>query len=822
MYLFFLYIFINNNLFLTIIIKYNPINKNEINELRNEISKLKTEMKEIKNVCDECLRNIKSNNLYLEMSKNNEINHDNINEINNYKNKSIKINKDLELKDIMKIITINYNNKDNTFSISHDINDISFKNFIKQVENKLSFDINNIDIYYFKEFGKKIIIKNQKDFLSALKNKIFKFYFKDKIVPENKKEQNYINNEDILKNKSVKSPKKFENFKKEEKEVIDHFISLNYLQNEIKMEDYLNNTSYLSSLVKQQNIEEIKKNKNQFINPEEYCKLPGLIEEKEKPNEKDYNFILSLIYKILNEKGINVNIYKNKKNIDKGFCDISLQYFFSGLTEKNKYKIYFKLDNDKINKLLEKDKELIDFINSWKTIISNELILDKNNIFLVNPQNDNEGFSLDLVSNEKNHIKNFSLLEKRADIKKVEEKCFIEGCQLSSEIFNPQYDNKDPFWANNEKRGGEDYIPPIGWYGYGLQVPNYDNGNKDWLSYDNRKGEFAVAYFGISNKNNNNNLDQKHFLNEIDVVNIQKKGYEQIYQKDEDLKHPGKLCGCGIYLYQEPNIAENTSGIIDIEGVQYKILLMCRVNPDKIRQPVGYKKCWVLNPTPNEIRPYRILIKKIFKSPMSGASQNEIKIFQSNPLYYQQIINEKDTSFYKTNNTQLNDNDYVINLYTSNDYIYINHFLREGKLIQSCYTLKQIKSWIYCLHCSLINKKKNVYNGNIYYRGVSRKFPNKLLGIGSKFIFSEFVSVSEDKNVAVNFACNGTLFIIRIENNEPNSYCNNIGNISCIKSEKEILITSNCTFHVTDIEERESIDTFDTVYLTCEGYKIKI
>ncbi len=66
---------------------------------------------------------------------------------------------------------------------------------------------------------------------------------------------------------------------------------------------------------------------------------------------------------------------------------------------------------------------------------------------------------------------------------------------------------------------------------------------------------------------------------------------------------------------------------------------MCRVNPDKIRQPVGYKKCWVLNPTPNEIRPYRILIKKIFKSPMSGASQNEIKIFQSNPLYYQQIIN---------------------------------------------------------------------------------------------------------------------------------------------------------------------------------------
>ena len=268
---------------------------------------------------------------------------------------------------------------------------------------------------------------------------------------------------------------------------------------------------------------------------------------------------------------------------------------------------------------------------------------------------------------------------------------------------------------------------------------------------------------------------------------------------------------------------ENTAGIIDIGGVRYKILLMCRLNPDKIRQPSGYKNCWILNPIPNEVRPYRILIKKIFQSPISGASQNEIKVFQNHPKYYQDIIKEKDISFYKTNNTKLKDNDYVINLYTSSDYIYINNYLREGKIIdgQFKYTLKQIKSWIYCLHCSLVNNKSNVFNGNIFYRGVSRKYPN-YIGIGSKFIFSEFVSVTEDKNVALSFACNGTLFIIRIENNQPNSYCDKIENISCVKSEKEILITSNCIFHVTDIEKGEDKNQLDTVYLTCEGYKINI
>ena len=245
---------------------------------------------------------------------------------------------------------------------------------------------------------------------------------------------------------------------------------------------------------------------------------------------------------------------------------------------------------------------------------------------------------------------------------------------------------------------------------------------------------------------------------------------------------------------------------------------MCRVNPKKIRQPQGFQNCWILNPTPSEIRPYRILIKKIFQSPMAGASQNEIKTFSSSPKYFLDIINKKDTSFLFKNLSEYNNDDFLINLYTSSHYRYINNYLREGKLDKnSKYTEKEIKSWAWCLHKALTSRISNVKNSSTFYRGVSRKFPSNL-GIGSKFIFSEFISVTEDKNIALRFAGKGTLFFVRIENNgKPNYYCYNIYQISQFKGEKEILITSNCTFQITNIIIKKG--SVDEIYLTCEGFK---
>ena len=603
-------------------------------------------------------------------------------------------------------------------------------------------------------------------------------------------------------------------YKKNVKDVMEHFASCAFIKSDLKIGDYINSAVYLSYMMKKINLDEQKNYPFKFYNKKEILKYPGLISNVF--HNEDYIFILSLIAQILEEKGINVSIYKENEEMDKA-DGATLQYLFNGFTEKKKYEIQFDLGTEKNSILLQKGDELNYFIEEWKSKISKTLNLNLNEVFLVNPKDKNGLVSLDFVSNEINIP--YNQLKNYKEIKNIEEKSLIEGCQLNTDIFDSIGNNQDGGWGIGETRGGEKYIPPIGWLGYGLKVgKKYDNGDDTWLNYSDQKGVFAVAYFGISNiygnKKNNN------FLSEIKELNVMNMTYEQTYKNDINIRNKQEKCGNGVYLFQDPKIAENTAGIIDIGGVRYKVLLMCRVRPDKIRQPNGFPNCWILNPLPSEIRPYRILIKRIFQSALAGASQEEIKVFTTPPIYYKNIIQQKDTSFYSTNTTTLNNDDYVINLYSSNDYRYINNYLREGKVLdQNIYNEQKLKSWAWCLHNSLTKKTSNVPNSSICYRGVSRKFPSNL-GIGSKFMFGEFTSASIDKSIALSFASHGTLFIIRIENNNnSNYYCYNITKMSQYQHEKEVLITSYCTFHITNIENKDDKNDVDKIYLTCEGYK---
>ena len=49
-------------------------------------------------------------------------------------------------------------------------------------------------------------------------------------------------------------------------------------------------------------------------------------------------------------------------------------------------------------------------------------------------------------------------------------------------------------------------------------------------------------------------------------LEILKMNYDQTYKDDYDLRNLRKKCGCGVYLFQDPKIAENSAGIIDIVG----------------------------------------------------------------------------------------------------------------------------------------------------------------------------------------------------------------------------------------------------------------
>ena len=117
---------------------------------------------------------------------------------------------------------------------------------------------------------------------------------------------------------------------------------------------------------------------------------------------------------------------------------------------------------------------------------------------------------------------------------------------------------------------------------------------------------------------------------------------------------------------------------------------MCRVNPKKIRQPENYKECWILNPTSDEIRPYRILIKVV---PNSQLTESNVLTYTLKPVQY--IISSIATSnlsildikedylfeeYGKINSQSVNDDFFVIRMYSGPYYRYINEYLREKKL----------------------------------------------------------------------------------------------------------------------------------------------
>lgn len=75
-------------------------------------------------------------------------------------------------------------------------------------------------------------------------------------------------------------------------------------------------------------------------------------------------------------------------------------------------------------------------------------------------------------------------------------------------------------------------------------------------------------------------------------------------------------------------------------GISIKIILIYRVKPNKIRQPKHFGGCRTLNPTPDKIKSYKLLFKKITKSSLG----DKLLKLLVNPVYF--IINILITSFF--------------------------------------------------------------------------------------------------------------------------------------------------------------------------------
>ena len=280
------------------------------------------------------------------------------------------------------------------------------------------------------------------------------------------------------------------------------------------------------------------------------------------------------------------------------------------LLGQKKYEIHFNFGEKKNHEILnDKNKKEI-FLSEYKEKLAKAIKIESKEFIFTDVHHGCVGayasFPDTIDENPLSHLSDADM--QNLFITKIEEKQILEELQINSDILDPIGDREKGFWGEGQKRGGNVYLPPLnGWNGIGLNVwDQYDDGDNDWIDYENNEREFSIAYLGIYD-------DLKDITKEI-----------KKYKEERDIRRSNEknaTCGNGVCLFQDPEYAEKNTSYVDILGFRYKLLLMCRVNPRKIRQPENCEYCWILNPTPDEIRPYRILIKKIPVSPLACSNQ---------------------------------------------------------------------------------------------------------------------------------------------------------------------------------------------------------
>ena len=604
---------------------------------------------------------------------------------------------------------------------------------------------------------------------------------------------------------------------KEEKNDLKKNITTLFTPKENKSNDFEKTKQFIEEKIRFSRI--LKKtieNKNNYIDTEKIVKNYSNL--KKEYNSKNPNFVLSLLSKCYEKTGTKIYIAKEKDKELNNIETASIQSLFS-IGTKKKYEIHFDFGKEKNEKILNNKEEQEKFLIEYKKKLSEKLNIKSENLILTDVCQGAvkvSSYILEQAINENSLSKIKENECKDLHIKRIEQEPILNALEINEDILDPQGDRDIGWWGINETRGGNNYIPPLnGWIGIGLKVVDkYDNGNNDWLGYENKEGEFSIAYLGIYSLNNDKEQIIRNLNDFCQNINLTEKNslfYNNNFPSGE-----------GICVFQNPDFAENSAGYVDILGFRLKILLMCRVNPKKIRR---LNNIWIVNPTPDEIRPYRILIKKIAISPLASQTiTTSIKPID----YILDSINSNDLSFYNLPNVKSkyytdakqrypeNKNKFVINLYTSQENIIINNYLRT-KAIET-YSESEIKSWICCLQNALKSMRNNVGNETVVYRGINLKFP-KEIGIGSRFFFREFVSTSLNRQVVEAYADKGTILVIKIKNNGNNghqNYCLNITQFSKYKDEEEILISSHCYYTITNIVHNNGLDI---VYMNCEGYK---
>ena len=282
--------------------------------------------------------------------------------------------------------------------------------------------------------------------------------------------------------------------------------------------------------------------------------------------------------------------------------------------EESKMKNYIKYTAEKfIKEIIKKPKNSI---NHWLEDISKDFnIVQKDKIINTFEANINLHFLLvaNKIKKEENEDKE---IENRIDINVIEylqdkqhleeltNTYLIEECKCDPKYLDSKGNTFFYYCPKDSKRGGEPYNAPLGWTAFGIEVLNR-YGKDDWLSCDGREGEWAVAYHGFGCAIDSKTL--KELIKTIIHDNL-RPGAGQGFSSSPDMRHKGKICGDGVYITPNIQIAHGYAGRIQLGNKMYNIAIMVRVNPKYIRE--GAKDIWIVDSKADQLRPYRLLIKE--------------------------------------------------------------------------------------------------------------------------------------------------------------------------------------------------------------------
>ena len=463
-----------------------------------------------------------------------------------------------------------------------------------------------------------------------------KSMYKERLINEYKITQKYVENND--QKERISEITSLTNSEITEKELIE--AQINNPKNYQKINQNIENSckEFISSKLTTNQFRSLITKlgtdiKNKIIyetyhNPEKY--IP--IKEIEKSDEKSSLFVKGILFKFLTKNNITTAIKKENKNENQDkkndLISISMiQLISSGEIFKKVLTLSYDYGEDKNAEILTNKNVQSSFIKQKKKEFSHALKIKEDKITITNFRYGSIKF--DLIIGSQYNEEEFNQIKKDNNIYDITYKSLLEGCILEESMFDEKGNRYNDYeWGINQKRGPpdhlEDYIPPLGYLGFGLKVYNqFDNGDNTWLGYTNVEGEWYIAYHGTGN-----NEVIKKIMNEGLI-----KGPNQAYSDSENINKLSNaifpICGDGVYLSPDISEAQDYSqdkhGIC-LNGKEYYIVFMCRVNPYKVRfvkkKNIDDSKYWIVGgdsyskgiKSSDEIRPYRILVKEMFDS----------------------------------------------------------------------------------------------------------------------------------------------------------------------------------------------------------------